>query len=182
MDSLIKWDEPSGGTLYAHWELKTYTITLILYGNLKDSINVYYGDEIQATYAPARSHYEFVGYYSQPNGVGDCYVKGVLKYEYEIYHIIPESTGKKWYSHGNGTLYAHWKLFETDYSYQVSVDLADVATYGLFTYEEFAQIYDVPEGIFEAVGGENLKVSIGKGFIDYETLGVLIERYSEFFE
>lgn len=60
--------------------------------------------------------------------------------------------------------------------------LADVATYGLFTYEEFAEIYDVPEAIFEAVGGENLKVSIGKGFIDYETLGVLIERYSEFFE
>ena len=60
--------------------------------------------------------------------------------------------------------------------------IADIAMYGLFTYEEFAEIYPIPEMIFEAFGGEYLKVSIGKGLIDYETLGELIERYSEFFE
>lgn len=60
--------------------------------------------------------------------------------------------------------------------------LEDIATYGLFTYEEFAEIYPIPEAIFEAFGGEYLKVSLGKGLIDYETLGELIERYSEFFE
>lgn len=60
--------------------------------------------------------------------------------------------------------------------------LADIAMYGMFTYEEFAKIYPIPETIFEAFGGEYLKVSMGKGLIDYETLGELIERYSEFFE
>ena len=60
--------------------------------------------------------------------------------------------------------------------------LVDIATYGLFTYEEFAEIYPIPEAVFEAFGGEYLKVSIGKGLIDYETLGELIERYSVFFE
>ena len=60
--------------------------------------------------------------------------------------------------------------------------IANIATYGLFTYEEFAEIYSLPETIFEAFGGEYLKISIGKGLIDYETLGELIERYSEFFE
>ena len=59
--------------------------------------------------------------------------------------------------------------------------LADIATYGLFAYEEFAQIYDVPEAIFEAFGGQYLKVAIGKGLIDGETIGQLIERYAQFF-
>lgn len=58
---------------------------------------------------------------------------------------------------------------------------ADIETYGLFTYEEFYEIYPVSETVFEAFGGENLKVAIGKGLIDYDTLGELIERYSEFF-
>lgn len=76
-------------------------------------------------------------------------------------------------------------IFEVD-SDTMQIDqeqyLADIATYGLFTYEEFSEIYPIPETIFEAFGGEYLKVSIGKGLIDYETLGQLIERYSEFFE
>ena len=48
-------------------------------------------------------------------------------------------------------------------------------------YEEFAEIYPIPEIIFEAFNGAYLKVSIGKGLIDYETLGELIEEYSTFF-
>ena len=57
----------------------------------------------------------------------------------------------------------------------------DIATYGLFTYEEFAAIYPVPEEIFNAFNAQYLKVSIGKGLITYEELGNLISRYSEFF-
>jgi hypothetical protein len=60
--------------------------------------------------------------------------------------------------------------------------LADIATYGLFTYEEFAEMYSIPEEMFNAVNGQYLKISIGKGLIDYETLGNLIESYSHFFE
>lgn len=58
---------------------------------------------------------------------------------------------------------------------------ADIATYGLFTYEEFAELYPIPEEIFEAFGGQYLKVAIGKDLIDYETLGMLIGRYADFF-
>lgn len=60
--------------------------------------------------------------------------------------------------------------------------LADIERYGLFTYEEFAEIYAIPEEIYEAFNGQYLKVSIGKGLIDYERLGELIESYAEFFE
>lgn len=40
----------------------------------------------------------------------------------------------------------------------------------------------VPENIFEEFFGQYLKISIGKGLIDYEILGELISRYAEFFD
>ncbi len=60
--------------------------------------------------------------------------------------------------------------------------LSDIEAYGLFTYEEFAKLYPVPENIFEEFFGQYLKISIGKGLIDYEILGELISRYAEFFD
>lgn len=75
-------------------------------------------------------------------------------------------------------------IFEVDgNTMQIDQQLfsTDIATYGLFTYEEFAKLYPIPESIFEAFNGEYLKVSIGKGLIDYENLGELIERYSALF-
>lgn len=60
--------------------------------------------------------------------------------------------------------------------------LQDVETYGLYTYEEFYELYPIPEFMFEALGGENLKVAIGKGYITHETIAQLIERYAVFFE
>lgn len=59
--------------------------------------------------------------------------------------------------------------------------LEDIATYGLYTYEEFAQEYDVPEEIFNAVQGQYLKVAIGKGLIDAQGINALINSYSQFF-
>lgn len=59
--------------------------------------------------------------------------------------------------------------------------LADIETYGLFTYEEFAQYYDIPEYMFNAVNGQYLKVAMGKGLIDQDMLGYLIEHYADFF-
>lgn len=58
---------------------------------------------------------------------------------------------------------------------------ADIAEYGLFTYEDFEAIYHVPEVIFEAFGGQYLKVSIGKGLITIDELNYLIDRYAGFF-
>jgi uncharacterized repeat protein (TIGR02543 family) len=56
----------------------------------------------------------------------------------------------------------------------------DINEYGLFTYEEFTDIIAIPEEIFDAFSVQYLKVSIGKGLIDWETIMLLIERYSEF--
>ncbi|MBR6788615.1 MAG: hypothetical protein IKM44_02275 [Clostridia bacterium] len=57
----------------------------------------------------------------------------------------------------------------------------DIAEYGLFTYEEFSEEYEVSEEVFEAFNGRYLKVAIGKGLITEERIGELIEKYSEFF-
>lgn len=42
---------------------------------------------------------------------------------------------------------------------------SDIEQYGLFTYDEFAEICPIPEEIFEAFNGQYLKISIGKGLI-----------------
>lgn len=57
----------------------------------------------------------------------------------------------------------------------------DIQTYGLFTYEEFAEVLPVPETIFEAFNGQYLKVALGKGLINWETLHELVVRYEKFF-
>lgn len=60
--------------------------------------------------------------------------------------------------------------------------LEDVEEYGLFTYEEFNAICPLPEIIFEAFGGQYLKVSLGKGLITWDELETLIARYAEFWD
>ncbi len=75
-------------------------------------------------------------------------------------------------------------IFEVDavtMQYNMALFTADISIYGLFTYEEFAEIITIPEVIFEAFNGQYLKVSIGKGLIDMEGIIALIERYADFF-
>ena len=55
--------------------------------------------------------------------------------------------------------------------------LADIAEYGLFTYEEFLEILDVPEEIFDVFQAKYFKVAIGKGLLDADRLVELITRY-----
>ena len=57
--------------------------------------------------------------------------------------------------------------------------LADIEEYGLFTYEEFAQVINVPEEMFDAFQAKYLKVSIGKGHITLEDTLALIMQYGE---
>ncbi|MCM1289477.1 MAG: hypothetical protein NC132_02350 [Corallococcus sp.] len=56
----------------------------------------------------------------------------------------------------------------------------DVETYGLYTYEEFAEIWAVSEDAFNALNGKYLKIALGKGLIDLETISMLVARYAEF--
>ncbi|MDE7191887.1 MAG: S8 family serine peptidase [Clostridia bacterium] len=60
--------------------------------------------------------------------------------------------------------------------------LADIEKYGLFTYEEFVEICPVPKTIFDAFGGQYLKVAIGKGLTTIDEIQNLISRYSKFWD
>ena len=66
-------------------------------------------------------------------------------------------------------------------TYDAVTFAADVAEYGLFTYEEFAALIPVPEVVFDAFNGQYLKISIGKGLITLAQIAFLIDRYSVFF-
>ena len=57
---------------------------------------------------------------------------------------------------------------------------ADIAEYGLFTYEEFAELYPVSEMVFNAFDAQYFKVAIGKGILTYEMIGDLLLTYGEF--
>lgn len=58
----------------------------------------------------------------------------------------------------------------------------DIATYGLYTYEEFcSDVVEVPAEVFEAFNGQYLKVSMGKGLISKADVELLFDRYSVFF-
>jgi len=75
-------------------------------------------------------------------------------------------------------------IFEVDadtMQYDATSFASDIATYGLFTYDEFAYILPIPEIIFEAFNGQYLKIAMGKGLIDWERLVGLVEHYARFF-
>lgn len=65
--------------------------------------------------------------------------------------------------------------------YDEAAMAADVAQYGLFTYEEFYSLVPVPEFVFNAFNGQYLKVAIGKGLITIGQINELFVKYAEFF-
>lgn len=54
----------------------------------------------------------------------------------------------------------------------------DIELYGLFTYEDFAEL--IPVEIFYAFNGQYLSVAMGKGLLDWEMLTELVDRYARF--
>lgn len=54
----------------------------------------------------------------------------------------------------------------------------DIEQYGLFTYDDFADY--IPEEIFEAFGGQYLKVAMGKGLLTWDDIFALVDRYKVF--
>ena len=74
-------------------------------------------------------------------------------------------------------------IFEVD-AETMTIDVdkynADIAEYGLFTYEEFAELYPVSEMVFNAFDAQYFKVAIGKGILTYEMIGDLLLTYGEF--
>ncbi len=75
-------------------------------------------------------------------------------------------------------------IFDVDtalMAYDATEMESDIATYGLYTYEEFNAIVPLPELVFNAFNGQYLKVSIGKGLITVPEIAALLERYAGFF-
>lgn len=76
-----------------------------------------------------------------------------------------------------------FNIFEVDpetMKYDEAAMQADIEQYGLFTYEEFASYFYLPEEAFNAFNGQYLKVAIGKGMVTVDRLVSLYNRYSEF--
>ncbi len=71
-----------------------------------------------------------------------------------------------------------FNIFEVDadtMAYDAEKKAADIETYGLFTYEDFADV--IPEEAFYAFNGAYLKVAIEKGLLTWEDIEYLAQRY-----
>ena len=83
---------------------------------------------------------------------------------------------------GIGGMFNIYDVVATEMKYDQTAMQEDIATYGLFTYEEFCEeLGEIPETAFVALGGEHLKVAMGKGLINREKILALIEQYQVFF-
>lgn len=81
---------------------------------------------------------------------------------------------------GAGGLFNTFDVDAATMKYDEAQMQADIAEYGLFTYEEFYNLVPVSEEAFEAFNGQYLKVAIGKGLIDTDKLNQLAVRYAEY--
>ncbi len=78
-----------------------------------------------------------------------------------------------------------FNIFDVDaetMTYDYEAMARDIETYGLFTYEELSQCAELSKYMFDAAGGQYLKVSIGKGNLTEKELLAMIERYGKYFE
>ena len=78
-----------------------------------------------------------------------------------------------------------FNIFDVDpetMTYDYEAIEKDIATYGLYTYEDLNAICPLSEEMFNAAGGAYLKISIGKGNLTEEELFNMINRYSKFFK
>ncbi len=79
---------------------------------------------------------------------------------------------------GNGESFINY--FDVDaetMQYDILAMQKDVAKYGLFTYDEFANLVPITEEIFNAFNGQYLKIAIGKGITTIERINELVELY-----
>ena len=63
--------------------------------------------------------------------------------------------------------------------YDAEAKAADIAQYGLYTYEEFAAEYPVTEAVFDAFNAQYFKVAFGKGLLTEQRLQYLLTRYAD---
>lgn len=81
---------------------------------------------------------------------------------------------------GISGLFNYFEYDPDTLAYDAEQKAADIATYGLFTYDDFKDT-GLTEDAFNAYNGQYLKVSIGKGLITWDEILYLIERYGKYF-
>ncbi len=94
-----------------------------------------------------------------------CYVNGMLSMPGDI-------TG----------MFNYFDVDPETMKYDEEAMQADIETYGILTYEEFAEYLYPSEFMYNAIGAKYVKVTIGKGLVTMEELQVLAARYAKFFE
>lgn len=86
--------------LFAHWETEHYTVYFDFEGGEggTESVEVEYGADMPSGLtAPIKVGYDFIGYFSHPDGEGEQYYNDRMV------------TNKKWYFQIDGILYAKWE-------------------------------------------------------------------------
>ena len=89
-------------TIYAHWTIITYTVTLYLEGGSggTTSVEVTYGSTMPSATAPTRPGYIFGGYFTGTNGTGTQYYNVDMTSAHNwVIDVYPINSGK---------LYANW--------------------------------------------------------------------------
>jgi uncharacterized repeat protein (TIGR02543 family) len=82
---------------------------------------------------------------------------------------------------GNTEIFANIFSIDSETLRYTNVD-EDIENYGLYTYEEFNNLIEIDEYVFNAFNGEYLKIAIGKGMTNLNEIQALLDRYSVFFE
>ena len=86
----------------------------------------------------------------------NCYLEGMLT-------LTPPEFG--------GNLFMPFEMGE-NMTYDAEQMQADIETYGLYTYEEFAHV--MPVELFDALNMKYIKIAVGKGIITFdEVMGLL---------
>lgn len=89
-------------TLYAHWTIDTYIVTLKPgNGDTNKTIEVHYNDDLNSITPPKKTGYTFTGYYDEVSG-GNKYYKE------------DGTPNSKWNKTSGGDLYAHWSVNPSD--------------------------------------------------------------------
>lgn len=140
------WTYTGNITLYAHWTVNQYTITLDGQGATvlpQGTVKVVYNQKGADVKIPTRPGYIFEGYYSEPRGGGDCYF---------------DSTGKgvrEWRLPEDGTVYADWSPIR--YTVKVAEDDIRIRPAGFS--DEFRLHYDEAMTIPAALPDRSYTVS-----------------------
>ena len=138
-------------------------------------------------YITEESYLDYIGHYFNKGNINVQLINANIEEEY-IRVYSPVTYGHLCY-YVNGMLSmpgnteSFTNIFEIDTNTMRYINVEeDIATYGLYTYEEFCEIIELPEEVFNAFNGQYLKVAIGKGITTLEEIQILLYRYSVFFD